>query len=192
MGCAQQRIPLPVVLVVLGLCAPLARAATPGGWDPRGLDTPRLELVLRLVVTCSEPERVAPAAASKDGQRTEVWPIVGGRFWGKDIRGSVVPGGGDFPVTRPDGVTVIDALYRLRTSDGVTILIHNRGLEYPGAQARDTVYRLVPEFIAPTGRYDWLNRSTFIATLVYPVPKAMQLAQGPHENDRLIEVYRVY
>jgi hypothetical protein len=186
------RTALATALLSCWLLAPLAQAASPDEWDPRGLDPPRLELVLRLVVTCSAPERVAPAAASKDGERTEVWPIIGGRFWGKGIRGAVVPGGGDFPVTRPDGVTVVDALYRLRTDDGVTIFIHNRGLEYPAAREEDYRYRLVPEFIAPVGRYDWLNRSTFVATLVWPVPKEMQVARGDNENDRLIEVYRVY
>jgi hypothetical protein len=42
------------------------------------------------------------------------------------------------------------------------------------------------------GSYDWLNRSIFVATLVFPVPKEMQLAQGADQNDRLIEIYRVY
>lgn len=102
---------------------------------------------MRIVVTCTAPE-----SASKDGRRDEIWPIVGGRFTGKDIRGTVVPGGGDFPVTRPDGVTVIDALYRLKTDDGVTIIIHNRGLEYPGAMPADFRYRLAPGVHRPAGQ----------------------------------------
>jgi hypothetical protein len=71
---------------------------------------------MNLVVTCSAPEQPAPgnSGASKDGMRTEIWPIVGGRFEGPGIRGTVIPGGGDFPVVRPDGVEVIDALYRLQ------------------------------------------------------------------------------
>jgi len=154
-------------------------------------DQPKLELVMKIVVTCASPEAVAPTSASKDGQRQEIWPILGGRFFGKDIRGTVVAGGGDFPVTRPDGVEVIDALYRLRTDDGVTIIIHNKGLAYPAAKPEDTRYRLVPEFIAPQGKYDWLNRYVFVSTLVVPVPVALQLAKGPNENDRVIEVYRV-
>jgi hypothetical protein len=88
-------------------------------------------------------------------------------------------------------VEVIDALYRLRTDDGVTIIIHNKGLGYPGAKLEDWRYRLTPEFIAPQGKYDWLNRSVFVSTLVVPVPAELQLAKGPNENDRVIEVYRV-
>jgi hypothetical protein len=159
-------------------------------WDMRPRDAPRYELVMQLVVTCSSPEKLGPSDESKDGRRSRIWPIVGGRFVGKDIRGTVVPGGGDFPVMRPDGVVIVDALYRLKTDDGVTIIIHNKGLAYmekPGA-AR---YRLVPEFIAPQGKYDWLNKSIFLSTLVTAVPENMRLAKGSNENDRLIEVYRV-
>jgi len=147
---------------------------------------------MRIVVTCTAPERVGPDAASKDGRRDEIWPITGGRFSGRNIRGTVVAGGGDFPVVRPDGVTVVDALYRLKTDDGVTIIIHNRGLEQPGPAPGEFRYRLAPEFIAPQGKYDWLNRNIFVATLVYPVPESMRLSRGEAENDRLIEVYQVF
>jgi hypothetical protein len=131
------------------------------------------------------------SSASKDGERGEYWPIIGGRFSGKDIRGAVVPGGADFPVQRPDGALIIDALYRLRTDDGVTIIIHNKGLTYQGEKPDQWKFRLVPEFTAPAGKYDWLNKQVFISTLVFPVPPELAVARGPNENDRLIEVYRV-
>jgi hypothetical protein len=176
-----------------------ADAATQSGpgpdapaWAAPEFDVPKPELVLELVVTCSKPEAVAPDAASKDGDRRSIWPIIGGTFVGRDIRGTVVPGGGDFPVTRPDGVTVIDALYRLRTDDGVTIIIHNKGLglvnEPPGGPRR---YRLSPEFTAPRGKYDWLNKNVFIANLTTQFPASRRLAKGDDQNDRLIHVYRL-
>lgn len=177
-----------VVAPVLALAC--AVAGTAHGWTLTAQDTPRLELVMQLVVTCSTPERPAAAEDSKDGKRREIWPIIGGRFAGKGISGRVIAGGGDFPVLRPDGVEMVDALYRIRTDDGVTIIIHNRGLTYPGAHPGEERYRLTPEFIAPVGKYDWLNRSVFIATLT-DVPPALRLARGPKENDRLIEVYKV-
>jgi hypothetical protein len=175
--------------MVVATAAPRAAALEP--WVEVGQDQPKLELVMKIVVTCSSPEPLGPTSASKDGRRDEIWPIVGGRFFGKDVRGTIVPGGGDFPVMRPDGVEVIDALYRLRTDDGVTIIIHNKGLAYPGATSQDTRYRLAPEFIAPQGKYDWLNKHLFVSTLVVPVPAELRLAKGPNENDRVIEVYRV-
>ena len=167
-----------------------ARAALGWGGALEDVDPIRTELVMNLVVTCTNPERPGPNVASKDGTRDEIWPIVGGRFEGPKIRGMVVPGGGDFPVVRPDGVTIVDALYRLKTDDGVTIIIHNKGLAYPQGQGKWDKYRLVPEFTAPAGRYDWLNKSIFLCTL-NDVPPAMALAKGPDQNDRLLQVHRV-
>ena len=189
------RTPMSAMMVLLAGATMAAGAATAAGaqpspWPLIERDPVRVELVMQLVVTCSPPEKLGGAVQSKDGRREEIWPIVGGRFEGKGIRGTVVPGGGDFPVVRPDGVEVIDALYRLKTDDGVTILIHNVGLTYPGARPGGERYRLAPQFTAPVGKYDWLNRSLFIATLT-EVPQGMALAQGPAQNDRLIQVYRV-
>ncbi|MBS0394217.1 MAG: DUF3237 family protein [Proteobacteria bacterium] len=184
------RLVLAVPLLLTILLSGGDAIAEPAAWPLVPQDPPRLKLVMQLVVTCSAPEKPGVAAESKDGRRTEIWPIVGGRFEGPGIRGTVVPGGGDFPVVRPDGVEVVDALYRLRTDDGVTIIIHNVGLTYPGAKPGEERYRLAPQFTAPVGRYDWLNRHLFIATLT-DVPKGLELAKGAAENDRLIQVYQV-
>ncbi len=176
------------LLGLLGAASHPVAAADAWPLVPR--DLPKLELVMQLVVTCASPEGTGGSSRSKDGERKEIWPIIGGRFEGKGIRGTVIPGGGDFPVVRPDGVEVIDALYRLRTDDGVQIIIHNEGLTYPTDTPGWGRYRLAPTFIAPVGKYDWLNRGIFVSTLT-EVPKGMELAKGPSENDRLIQVYRV-
>lgn len=179
-----------LIVALAPVAAPAADAGKYGQWSWTERDPVKLELVIQLVVTCSDPESIGGAADSKDGRRTEIWPIIGGRFEGKGIRGTVIPGGGDFPVVRPDGVEVVDALYRLRTDDGVTIIIHNKGLSYPVSKPDEWRYRLAPEFIAPRGKYDWLNRSLFISTLS-DVPPEMRLAKGAKQNDRLIQIYRV-
>jgi len=144
---------------------------------------------MNLVVTCSKPERMGPSFNSKDGIRGHAWYIIGGKFWGPNIKGTVIPGGADFPVVRRDGVEVVDALYSLRTDDGTIIMIHNRGLGY---DKRDEKYRLVPEFTVNEGKYDWLNKSIYVATLVSDIPESMRLAKSPNENDRLIQVHRIY
>ncbi len=73
--------------------------AQPGWGQPlHPIDPVQTELVMNLVVTCSSPQRMGPDPQSKDGVRDEFWPIIGGRFEGKGIRGTVVPGGADFPV----------------------------------------------------------------------------------------------
>jgi len=167
-------------------------AAQTTDWAAPEFDIPRPELVLELVVTCSKPEALGLDTASKDGQRRSIWPIIGGKFVGRGIRGVVVPGGGDFPVIRPDGVTIVDALYRLRTDDGVTIIIHNKGLAVPSDQPGGrTRYRLAPEFTVPRGKYDWLNKQLFVANLTTAIPNEKRLAKTENENDRLIHVYRL-
>jgi hypothetical protein len=100
----------------------------------------------------------------------------------------VIAGGGDYPVTRNDGVTVIDALYRLRTHDGYIIIIHNKGLSLGGGK-----YRLLPQFVVNDGPYAWLGKGVFVSTLIAgrALPDSMRLAKGPNENDRLIQVHRI-
>lgn len=168
-----------------------AKAAESHSWAAPEFDVPRPELVLELVVTCSRPEMMGGDKGSKDGTRERIWPIIGGKFVGKDIRGTVVPGGGDFPVTRPDGVTIIDALYRLKTDDGVTLILHNKGLAIAGDTPAATKYRLLPDFTVPQGKYDWLNKGVFVANLTIRVPENKRLAKSENENDRLIHVYRL-
>lgn len=187
----QRRAVLALGAAATAAMATPALSQTAGGSglaDMKVLDTVRPELVMNLVVTCSQPEPMGPTADAPDGKRGNLWPIIGGRFQGPDIKGEVIPGGGDFPVRRPDGVTIVDALYRLRTDDGFTIIIHNRGYA-----VGPTKYRLTPQFIVNAGKYDWLNKGIFVATLIYgdALPAGMRLAKGPNENDRLIQVHRL-
>ncbi len=181
------------VMALGGLQAVPAAAQISMGGALTDLDPVRTELVMNLVVTCSKPEPMGPSNAAKDGKRGNIWPIIGGRFWGPRISGKVVPGGADFPVVRPDNIVVVDAFYRLQADDGTIIIIHNLGLAYPPDANGRRIYRLTPTFTTVEGPHDWLNKSIFIATLVAgnAFPKEMALAQGPDENDRLIQVHRV-
>jgi hypothetical protein len=108
-------------------------------------------------------------------------PITGGRFQGPLLRGTGVPGGADWQYQRSDGVWVLEAIYLLRTDDGVTIQVRNHGLRHgpPAVMQRlsagepvdpsEYYFRATPGFDAPVGRYDWLNRGIFICTGVrYP------------------------
>ena len=145
-----------------------------------------LELVMNINVICSQPESMGPEDNAADGTRDSLWPIVGGRFSGPNISGSVIPGGGDFPVVRPDGMTIIDALYRLKTDDGYQIIIHNKGLGYENG-----IYRLNPVFNVSGDKYRWLRESTFVANLVFPMPDAHKIPMEAGQNDRLIQVFRL-
>lgn len=114
-----------------------------------------------------------PIGETFDGTR-RIIPIFSGPVEGLRIRGRLLGQGADWQVTRPDGVTVADATYALETDDGVVIQIRNRGLRHgpPEVMQRlgrgedvdpaEYYFRTVPEFIAPAGKYDWLNRSIFV------------------------------
>ncbi len=119
---------------------------------------------------------VVQMGATPDGVRRIIPIIEGGRVEGPLIKGAMFGSGADWQLVRSDGVTVADAIYALKTDDGVIIQIRNRGLRHgpPEVMARlvagETVdpaeyyFRTVPEFIAPTGRYDWMNRSIFVCS----------------------------
>jgi len=154
--------------------------------DSEVYDQIGLELVMNINVICSQPELMGPEDNAADGTRDSLWPIVGGRFSGPNISGSVVPGGGDFPVVRPDGVTIIDALYRLKTDDGYQIIIHNKGLGYENG-----IYRLNPIFNVSGNKYRWLRESTFVANLIFPTPDVHKIPMEAGQNDRLIQVFRL-
>ena len=150
---------------------------------PVGEMQPRLELFYECDVTLAPIEDFGPTL---EGHR-RVIPITGGSFRGPHIRGTVLAGGADWNLQRSDGGGSVEAAYYLRTDDGVTIRIVNTG------RGSDAERRISPDgkelhfmctqpvFEAPTGRYDWINRATFIGTLG---------ARVGAQNGVLIRVYR--
>lgn len=54
--------------------------------------------------------------------------IVGGVFSGDRLSGTVLPGGADWQIIRPDGVAVLDARYTLRTDAGALVQVTSQGL----------------------------------------------------------------
>lgn len=135
--------------------------------------TPGLEFVYEAKGALGPP---VPIGETSDGSRRIIPIMEGGRVEGPLIRGALMGNAADWQLTRSDGVTVADAIYAIRTDDDVIIQIRNKGLRHgpPDVMARlaagedvdpaDYYFRTVPEFIAPTGRYDWLNRSIFICS----------------------------
>jgi Protein of unknown function (DUF3237) len=97
-------------------------------------------------------------------------PITGGSFEGPDMRGQVLGYGADWNLSRRDGASSVEAAYYLRTDDGIVIRIVNTGVG-AGPPRRDAVSGerffmfTHPEFEAPEGKYDWMNRSMFVGTL---------------------------
>ena len=134
---------------------------------------PELEFVYHATGNLEAPRAIGE---TPDGQRRIIPIQAGGSVKGPRISGKLMGNAADWQVTRPDGVTVADAIYAIETDDGALIQIRNRGLRHgpPEVMARlvagevvdpaEYYFRTVPEFIAPKGPYDWLNRSVFICT----------------------------
>ena len=133
---------------------------------------PALEFVYELNAGLAAP---IPVGDTPEGTR-RIIPIGAGVVEGPLIRGKLIGGGADWQVMRPDGVTVVNATYAFETDDGVIIQIRNRGLRHGppdvmaalarGEEADPSSYyfRTAPEFSAPAGRYEWLNRSIFVCS----------------------------
>lgn len=130
---------------------------------------------------------LGPAVAP--GKTRNMIPITGGSFEGpgydgEGIRGEILPGGWDWQLIREDGCVEIEADYFLRTDDGAVINIVNKGtLCPPQAGAAPVPARTHPVFEAPSGKYDWLNRSAFVGTLEMADP-----AHGPAVKIRLFRL----
>jgi hypothetical protein len=87
-----------------------------------------------LLVEVDEPIVVGE---TPEGLR-RIIPILGGGVSGPRLEGEILAAGADFQMFRSNGVTVLEARYVLRTSDGAVIAVNNVGLRRgpPDAMAR--------------------------------------------------------
>ena len=107
--------------------------------------------------------------ATPNGNR-RIGLVAGGTFEGPKLKGTVLPGGADWIIVRPDGSTTLDVRIVLQTDDGATIGLTYRGMRHgPDAvmarvNAGETVnpneyyFRTAVFFETAAARYDWLNR----------------------------------
>jgi len=118
---------------------------------------PELEYVVRLNVTLGQAFTVGDTGK---GTRTVI-PITGGTFEGPNIKGEVLPGGVDYQM-QCDGRTEIEAIYCIRTDDGVSIHVRNCGIIKMGGQG-GMYFRCAPRFEAPKdSKYSWMNECLFL------------------------------
>ncbi|MDO5447074.1 MAG: DUF3237 family protein [Prevotellaceae bacterium] len=126
---------------------------------PKG---PDLEYVCELRVKCGEAYSVGQTA---HGTRVVI-PIIGGTFEGPNMKGEVLSGGADYQlVDQKKGRNEVEAIYSIKTDDGVYIHVRNCGLicmSNDGGQ-KGFYFRTAPKFEAPNdSKYDWLNNSIFV------------------------------
>lgn len=124
--------------------------------------TPALEFALQLKVTLGEAFSIEN---TQHGRRTVI-PITGGTFEGPALKGTILPGGADYQLAKDPGRTELEAIYCIKTDDGVYIHVRNRGIIANGTDAngKPTFYfKAAPQFEAPAdSKYGWLNNALFV------------------------------
>ena len=132
-------------------------------YEDMNKQAPTTEFVMEIRVKC---EGAFGVGQTSKGNRFVI-PIVGGDFDGPGIKGTVLPGGADYQLQdNAHGRTELEAIYCLRTDDGVNIHIRNCGLICNGKPEDGGFYfRCAPKFEAPQdSKYDYLNRGVFVCT----------------------------
>ena len=147
-------------LIILVLMA-IMPAASAQVTEPSQM--PRLEFVMQLRVPLGETYTVGE---TPHGKRIVI-PITGGTFEGPRLKGTILNGGADYQIASADGSrTELEAIYSIRTDDGIYIHVRNRGLIANGQdeQGRPSSYfKAAPQFEAPAGsRYAWLNNALYV------------------------------
>jgi len=127
-------------------------------------------LTLKLNVSGMQPIGETPAGNRRIGL------VAGGTFAGPRLRGSVLPGGADWIIGRPDGVTTLDVRIVLQTDDGAAIGLTYRGLRHGPAAVMEKVnggqfvdpseyyFRIAATFETAAPQYAWLNKMFAIGT----------------------------
>lgn len=120
---------------------------------------PELEFVFEIQAVC---DPAYDCGVTANGLVRNIIPIVGGQVVGPKLQGKVIPGGADYQlVDKATGRTQLEAIYSVKTNDGVNIHVRNVGILVPGENG--PYFRTAPKFEAPADSpYAWLNNSLFI------------------------------
>ena len=132
---------------------------------------PSLKLAFNISVKVDTP--IVVGQDEVNGRR-QLIPILSGELTGEGLHGTVLPGGVDSQVIRPNGVCELSARYGVRMDDGSSFYIQNDGLrtvppEYVPAVKNgefidpDLYYFCThPVFEVYDRRLDWLNEKLFV------------------------------
>jgi hypothetical protein len=116
-----------------------------------------------------------PIGATPNGNR-RVGLVAGGKFEGAKLNGTVLPGGSDWIVGRPDGSTTLDVRIVLETDDGASIGMTYRGMRHGPTAVMERInagqpadpaeyyFRTSVAFETAAPKYDWLNRIIAVGT----------------------------
>ncbi|UCD10209.1 MAG: DUF3237 domain-containing protein [Dehalococcoidales bacterium] len=105
-----------------------------------------------------------------------IFYVTGGTLEGPRIKGTVLPGGGDWMVVRPDGVGILDVRAVFHTDDDHLIYSYYRGMLVRSAEVTERMqrfeqvdpseyyFRTTPVFETASEKYGWLNKIVAVGT----------------------------
>jgi hypothetical protein len=105
----------------------------------------------------------------------QVFIVKGGTFEGPKLKGTVLPGGGDWATIRPDGAIQLDVRATAKTDDGAMIYacyggyifgppdVLGRAVAGEDVPPGEYYFYTSPMFQTGAPQYDWLNRTVSIA-----------------------------
>ena len=147
-------------LIFLALFTAITLHVSAQTYPPK--DMPQLEFAMQLKVTLGEAFSIDN---TQHGRRTVI-PITGGTFEGPQLKGTIINGGADYQLANAQGRSELEAIYCIKTDDGIYIHVRNRGIIASGkdADGHPTFYfRAAPQFEAPAdSKYGWLNNALFV------------------------------
>jgi hypothetical protein len=131
-------------------------------------------LLRPLFTVRAELEEILDIGPTPAGHRRVV-NILGGTVSGPRFTGTLLRGGADWQIVRPDGALDIEARYTLRAQEGALVQVTSTGLRHgpPDVIARvvrgDPVdpglyyFRTLMRFETAAPAHDWMNRVLAIA-----------------------------
>ena len=149
--------------VIFGMLLALMSSVAVYGQNAADQTTMATEFVMKLKVSLGQAYSVGE---TPKGRRTVI-PITGGTFEGPLLKGTIIEGGADWQLAKGNR-TELEAIYSIKTDDGVYIHIRNRGIIFSGQDAngqQSFYFKAAPTFEAPEdSKYAWLNNALFICS----------------------------
>jgi Protein of unknown function (DUF3237) len=134
-------------------------------------ELPTLKFAFEIRADIAPSEHVGNGA----GDVLDFTPITGGTVDGPRLRGTILPGGGDWSIQRGPTVYELDARYLIRAEDGPLIDVVNRGFYRTAtaeAMARamagedidpsEVYFRTSPVFRTDAPAYRWMAEAVFV------------------------------
>jgi hypothetical protein len=130
-----------------------------------GATPPALRFVFTITALVPDASDFIPLE-DRSGEQLDFIPITGGSVEG-EISGDIIPGGGDWCVTRSDEAYNVEARYLFRTAEGEVVDVVNVGVlrhltDSDNSQVDMGYFLTTPRFRTTSPRLQWLTRSVFV------------------------------